>query len=288
MTWVCGYCKKPWSGNGGSISKQNECILCYNGPCSENNLVNGVVYHTECYQALISKIDGHKNNIQKSNNLRAELDESIRKADSILSKFSKLLGGKAVNKDQLLRKVHEVDLEIESSEKQLKYDTAELEYLYDYWPTYPPDWESRTNRVISRDVNCSECGYRRRLHVHHIIRIGNGGNHLTSNLILLCSSCHSKKHLGKDFSGNFQTGNTSPSSYSKRLALIKEAIANERAIKFNYTKYEGEKSKRTIKPSELEQVGKSLCVRGWCFLRNDKRIFSIKRMRNVRYDSKYE
>ena len=51
--------------------------------------------------------------------------------------------------------------------------------------------------VLDRDHNkCQICSSRDKLHIHHIIKRINGGNHDPSNLITLCSSCHRYIHIG--------------------------------------------------------------------------------------------
>jgi 5-methylcytosine-specific restriction endonuclease McrA len=47
--------------------------------------------------------------------------------------------------------------------------------------------------LIIKDA-CLMCGEEENLHVHHIIKINAGGGNQLSNLMMLCSSCHSKWH----------------------------------------------------------------------------------------------
>jgi len=50
-------------------------------------------------------------------------------------------------------------------------------------------------RVLDRDGNsCRNCGSSDDLHLHHIVPLSNGGNHIESNCVVLCSSCHSRTH----------------------------------------------------------------------------------------------
>lgn len=72
--------------------------------------------------------------------------------------------------------------------------------IYDYWSTYPPDWSKRKDEIKSRKKACDKCGktrFRKKdsLQVHHKIPIREGGNHLDSNLELLCKNCHKIEHL---------------------------------------------------------------------------------------------
>ena len=78
--------------------------------------------------------------------------------------------------------------------------------IYDYWPSYPPDWSERKKRIKEVRKVCSKCGktktrkYRKYpLEFHHIIPIRLCGNHLDSNLELICKSCHKKEHEKNPF-----------------------------------------------------------------------------------------
>ncbi|MBX0325570.1 HNH endonuclease [Halomicroarcula sp. F13] len=77
----------------------------------------------------------------------------------------------------------------------------------------PNDWENRRRRVYRRDqYQCQNCGVRggeqgdTELHAHHIVPKSSGGNHVGSNLVTLCRSCHIKVH-----ESNFQNSTTFPS-----------------------------------------------------------------------------
>jgi len=65
---------------------------------------------------------------------------------------------------------------------------------------YPPDWERRRRRVLTRDdYTCQTCGDRGgpygdvELHVDHILPKSRGGSHREENLQTLCRSCHDGK-----------------------------------------------------------------------------------------------
>lgn len=48
------------------------------------------------------------------------------------------------------------------------------------------------HKVIKRDKKCVECGFKKRLQVHHIDL--DGTNNSLKNLTLLCRKCHGKRH----------------------------------------------------------------------------------------------
>lgn len=52
------------------------------------------------------------------------------------------------------------------------------------------------NSVLIRDhYQCVECGSKENLNIHHVIPRKWGGNDIPSNLITLCRTCHSEKHI---------------------------------------------------------------------------------------------
>ncbi|MCG8471617.1 MAG: WYL domain-containing protein, partial [Desulfobacterales bacterium] len=113
-----------------------------------------------------------------------------------------------------------------------------------------------------------------------------GGNNKIENLTLLCEDCHSDQHGGRSFSGDFSN---KESAFSKRLQNIKHAISDGLQIKFSYKKPTDSKYiTRTVTPSEIVSVphrqggGSTLCVRGYCELRNEERTFALKRMKNLK------
>jgi 5-methylcytosine-specific restriction endonuclease McrA len=58
---------------------------------------------------------------------------------------------------------------------------------------YPGNWGSIRGEIIERDNGeCRECGSETNLEVHHKDR--NQDNNNKSNLITLCTRCHTKEH----------------------------------------------------------------------------------------------
>lgn len=68
---------------------------------------------------------------------------------------------------------------------------------------------------------------------------------------------------------------------------INAAISNNQDIQFNYQKStrfsNGEVSKRTIKPTDFERISVtgSLCIKGYCYMRKEERVFAIERISNL-------
>ncbi|MBW1748040.1 MAG: WYL domain-containing protein [Deltaproteobacteria bacterium] len=63
---------------------------------------------------------------------------------------------------------------------------------------------------------------------------------------------------------------------------MKKATLNNEIISFSYENREGRKSRRSIDLETFKIVGNTLCVKGYCHLRNGNRIFAVKRMKAVK------
>lgn len=61
--------------------------------------------------------------------------------------------------------------------------------------TYPPNWrEICKEKIRSVGGKCQRCPNDTRLEVHHIIALSRGGTNHPLNLIVLCYTCHNKRH----------------------------------------------------------------------------------------------
>jgi 5-methylcytosine-specific restriction endonuclease McrA len=253
----------------------------------EGILTNGGVYHYSCYKKLLNDISENQKRISNLDFELLPILKKIESSNSLLTKIKVIFSGTPLNTSKLEARKMELESNIKiTSEKSVK-SNRKLEQLYDYWPNYPPDWQERRMSKLSTTGMCEKCGKSgKQLHVHHIIRIGNGGSHGLSNLMVLCEKCHQNKHGGKKFLysknvSSYEETLIIESSFSKRLKNIKGAISQNSSIRFSYRKFSGEKSLRTIKPTHLEEFKGTLCIHGWCYLRNAKRVFAVKRMRRL-------
>ena len=61
----------------------------------------------------------------------------------------------------------------------------------------PKRKKSKKNIEKSRKSSCEYCGRYGKVHVHHIVSVGAGGNDEPGNLISLCVRCHTKTHNGE-------------------------------------------------------------------------------------------
>jgi hypothetical protein len=257
------------------------CILC-DKTCDDQqiSLTNGKVLHHTCHDAL-------KNELAKCGDLITEMDsrivwleERIRHANSIFYKLRRVMGGEVINIDVCEQAISRNKSNLAKLVKKRDETVKVITLIYDYWPSYPPDWEDRKKTARSGIRSCDRChSSKGTLHVHHRQPISNGGNHKLDNLTVICEKCHSIAHGGRKFD---YEDNSVESSFEKKLVILRSAIAREQMIRFSYTRRDGRKSVRTLLPHKFETVENSLCVHGYCYLRKEQRTFSIKRMRSLR------
>jgi len=303
ITIICSSCKKKnripsdkvgqkaRCGSCGQIltdidKNQTFCKLCHKLVSDGIHLSDGGMIHESCLKSIQDKNEQTKSKIITKQHELEKLRGEIKRRKGIMFKITSIFLTPDVDDDN-------IEKSIIMAEKNIKQLTNRLESLrnivaliYDYFLSYPPDWNDRKNEVIKRDGNqCDKCGSWIYLHLHHIKPLSKGGSNKISNLKLLCEDCHSKTHGGKDFSGEFSSLET---AFSKRVANIRYAIKNNKQIKFSYKKpSDTSYIMRTVKPAKLINVDhykdseSTLCVQGYCELRKANRVFALKRMRGL-------
>jgi len=263
------------------------CKLCNKFASDGVHLSNGSAIHEECLNAIEEEIRSCRTEIvtkdSESKRLRGELNKREGVGFKILSVFSK----PKVSVTEVEKSLLQIKRNIEELDNLAVSIQSKLTPIFDYFLTYPPDWEKRRKVVKERDGSqCSKCGSGNHIHLHHIIPLSRGGSNKASNLKFLCENCHSKAHGGRDFTCEFSSAET---AFSKRVANIRYAIESGKRIKFGYKKPSDSGHKqRTVKPEELiimdhrRNSGSTLCVQGNCELRKANRVFALKRMRGLK------
>jgi len=290
---------------------ERSCLICKEQCVDQEILSNGTTYHAKCFDDMEVEYYSYRNQLsnevntlkQKAFEIGKELDYENSFIGSIKRLFSNVHPAEKINElETSLRQIRD-DLEHlysrQLSHRNNKFETA----IYDYWLTYPPDWEERKSSVWDNFSECSSCNRKTGrntvpFHVHHIQPISSGGNHTLKNLTLLCENCHSTAHNGMDFdaihdhkinaySDDGKDGQ-SIGAYGKRIILLEKAINNALTVGFQYRDNEGIKTTRNINPIEFRTfdhrtgTGETFCVVGYCHLRQANRIFAIKRMRGLK------
>lgn len=281
------------------------CVICDSECSGEGVLTDGSVFHYRCHESLAARI-ATLGQAPPRSQLDAELDQQVailnhlksqlHEESSILARARRGLTGKPspeagirsaiIKREQRVSELQEatrVELaaHMASASQERTAVVRRLSELYDRWPTYPPDWDSRTAAARGASPVCSECGAARALHVHHMVPLGQGGTNRSENLSVLCERCHSARHGGADLGGE---GRAVSQKFEEKVRTIQAAIDQGSCIRFRYRKWEGDTSTRTIRPDSFSTVGSrdSLCVSGYCYLRHEDRIFAVRRMNGIR------
>ena len=263
------------------------CKICRGAAFDGIHLSDGGMIHESCLESFQGKELEIKNELYAQQEILNRLRREIEKREGLIFKVVSIFSKPDVNIIDIKKEIPRIEKNIERLSSSLVSLQANAAPLYDFFLTYPPDWEERRRQVVERDGDqCSKCGKGRYLHLHHIKPLSKGGSNKITNLKLLCKNCHSKDHGGRDFSGEF---NSSETAFSKRVANIRYAIKNGKRIKFGYKKPKEKSHKqRTVKPAELLNLthyrdsGSTLCVSGYCELRKAERTFALKRMRGLK------
>lgn len=267
--------------------QKNRCLICQDIVNKSVNLSNGYVVHNSCLKAL------H----EKQNKIESDLLETQFRYKSVERKIEKSskIGSQVVNFFRVpLEDTEELNLsklmlwnKSNDLKSQLDKIKSDLFSIYDYFLTYPPDWEARRElTIMQRGEFCSNCGATSLLHIHHTKPLSKGGSNQLSNLIVLCQECHSIEHGGKIFTRDFSSNET---AFSNRVNTIQSAIKTGKKIVFGYKKETDKKHvRRTVRPAQLVNLdhhrnsGSTLCVKGYCELRKSERVFALKRMRGLK------
>ena len=180
------------------------------------------------------------------------------------------------------------EAEVEDLRAKLAKLESILTGLYDYLPTWPPDWEARKQQLIRQDGSvCSQCEAEADVYLVHDIPIFEGGTNELDNLTLMCAACYRGMYREIDIFGT-STLKPSQSEFSEPFAEIQSAIDNHQKIQFDYKKPSDKRwTTRVVVPERLFNIpntresGETLCVEGFCELRQDTRVFALERMREL-------
>ena len=249
-------------------------------------LLNGEFIHKGCYVKISNKINDFNRELDIIEFQCFQLEDSLNLSGRFLGRIKSFFSSKPkLNVEVIQSQIKEYKKRAAEIKHSIEKREVFFKKLYDFWPSYPPDWEER-KRIIQKRANdvCESCGkgYGEK-QIHHKFPISKGGNHLISNLEYICVECHSDLHGGRDVSTEGKVVYyDATSSFQKKIDLINNAKDNGKIINFSYQKFNEDRSVRAISPDGLKQVGKSLCVYGYCYLRGEDRTFAIKRMRRLR------
>ena len=177
------------------------------------------------------------------------------------------------------------EAEVEDLRAKLAKLKSVLTAIYDHLPCWPPDWEERKRQVIRENGSiCSHCGKEQDVYLLHDIPVFEGGTNTLENLVLICAACYASMYKEGDLFGAFAL-KASQSEFSEQVDEIQSAIDNNQRIRFDYKKPSDRRwMTRVVIPERLLNIpnsresGETLCVEGFCKLREDTRVFALERM----------
>ncbi len=184
------------------------------------------------------------------------------------------------------------DIASEAEIEDLRAKLAKLESiltgLYDYLPCWPPDWEERKRILIRENGSfCALCDEEADVYLVHDIPVFEGGTNKLDELTLYCAECYRSGFREVDIFGT-STLKPSQSEFSEQFSAIQSAIDNDQKIQFDYKKPSNKRwMTRVVVPERLLNIpnsresGETLCVEGFCELRQDTRVFALERMQDL-------
>ena len=163
-----------------------------------------------------------------------------------------------------------------------------LTAVYDQLPCWPLDWDERKRQVIRQNGSVwSHCKKEKDVYLLHDIPVFEGGSNELDNLVLICAACHASMYREGDIFRTI-TPNSSQSEFKDQAAEIQSAINNHQKIMFDYKKPSDRRwTTRVVVPDRLLNIpnsresGETLCVEGFCELRQDTRVFALERMQEL-------
>lgn len=121
----------------------------------------------------------------------------------------------------------------------------------------------------------------------HEIPLSEGGTNEMGNLELICGSCHVSMFGKGDIFGSF-TLDAEQSEFTEYYKEIQYAIDSNHRIQFDYKKPKVKSwMSRVVVPERFLNIpnnresGQTLCVEGFCELRQDIRVFALERMQGL-------
>ena len=180
------------------------------------------------------------------------------------------------------------EVEVEDLHAKLAKLKSILTGIYDYLPGWIPDWDERKQYLIRENGSiCSRCNEDQDVYVVHDIPVFEGGTNELDNLTLTCAECYRGIYREADIFG-ISTPKPSQSEFSEPFSEIQSAIDNDQKIRFDYKKPSDRRWKtRVVIPERLLNIpnsresGETLCVEGFCELRQDTRVFALERMQDL-------
>jgi len=236
-----------------------------------------------------------------------QLQQEFNKATSVIHKIASFFtGGRNrdanVIKEELRKQkaaygdvINKIKLNSRQNEKTLEklgdaiskrksiYET--LKPLFDYWPTYSPDWDERCYEILQKKRHCEASGpHFGALHLHHIKPLSLGGTNKRINLTVLCERHHLEVHKVSKFEDEGEEKDTDidviPNKFifNRKISILNKAIKHKEKVFMHYQNKYGERTKRTIEPFNVYKLYNRIYIEAYCHLRSENRTFRVSRI----------
>ena len=163
-----------------------------------------------------------------------------------------------------------------------------LKPLFDYWPTYPPDWKERCNKILKQKSYCEARGeHFGALHVHHAKPLSLGGSNKANNLKVFCERHHLGEHRVQNFEDEGEADDKEKDTisdkrvFNRKVLIINQAIKHKGKVFIHYQNKYGERTERTIEPFNVYRVYHRIYVEAYCHLRSENRTFRVSRILSI-------
>lgn len=261
------------------------CPVCFSSAFIGVSLSNGEILHSSCLQRITDAL-ADANLARSLQRIQvASLRKQLTRQETYLGKVVRFFG-RGADLETLRSRVAAAEASTQLAEGACESAKAKATPVFDVMLDYPPDWPLRSAAVVARDKVCTSCGSGKTLQAHHVVPLSKGGTNRLGNLKLLCEQCHQRMHGGKEFSSN---KSVEPLAIADRVQLLRNAIASGAKVEFMYKKpTDTSHQKRQVAPRSLVEIAhkhdaeKSLCLRGYCYLRCAERTFALKRMKGLK------
>lgn len=268
---------RPVCGTRGCGATLPACVIC-GQPCESGGmLTSGATYHGHCHQRLAAEVETLGSRATELRNTEQKLATQLRGQASTVARVAAFFKREISPRPNIREQLAVTQRNRIATDQRLAECRMVLTRLYDYWLTYPPDWEQRRLEFLGSKPRCDICRSRKRpFHVHHRRPLSEGGSHVVGNLRALCEACHEKVHGGRKFT--YEDDGPGVGQFAQKVLLLNRAMSGNLLINFNYTRSDGGKSVRCVRPAQLKRVESSLCLVGFCYLRHANRTFAVSRM----------
>ena len=146
---------------------------------------------------------------------------------------------------------------------------------------------AETDSYPGKRFFCALCDEEADVYLVHDIPVFEGGTNKLDELTLYCAECYRSGFREVDIFGT-STLKPSQSEFSEQFSAIQSAIDNDQKIQFDYKKPSNKRwMTRVVVPERLLNIpnsresGETLCVEGFCELRQDTRVFALERMQDL-------